>query len=106
MQVLDGLMVVVAVLSGMAGGIFFTFSNFVMPALGRLPKAHGVAAMQGINITVINPGALGIMLGTGLIALAGGVLAVVDAEGRPCNAEFLHLYYKTVKYPFSTLSRI
>lgn len=81
MPVLEGLMVAVAVLSGMAGGIFFTFSNFVMPALGRLTKAHGVAAMQAINIMVINPAALGVMLGTGLVALAGAVLAAADAEG-------------------------
>jgi uncharacterized membrane protein len=36
-------------------GVFFAFSNFVMNALSRLPPAQGIAAMQSINITVINP---------------------------------------------------
>lgn len=81
MQVLDGLSVATILGSGMSAGIFFTFSNFVMPALARLPKPQGVAAMQSINITVINPLALGTMLGTGALALAAAALGVVDAEG-------------------------
>ena len=32
-------------------GVFFTFSGFVMPALGRLPAPQGIAAMQAINVT-------------------------------------------------------
>ncbi len=35
-------------------GVFFAFSTFVMSALARLPPAQGIAAMQSINITVIN----------------------------------------------------
>ena len=41
--------------SAASGGIFFAFSTFVMRALGQLPPAQGIAAMQAINITVINP---------------------------------------------------
>ena len=37
------------------GGVFFAFSNFVMPALARLPAAGGIAAMNSINVTVITP---------------------------------------------------
>ena len=40
---------------GLVGGIFFAFSAFVMKALNRLPPAQGIAAMQSINVTVINP---------------------------------------------------
>ncbi|MDA1128860.1 MAG: DUF1772 domain-containing protein [Chloroflexi bacterium] len=40
---------------GLVAGIFFAFSTFVMKALARVPAAHGNAAMQAINITVINP---------------------------------------------------
>ncbi|WP_367265416.1 hypothetical protein [Polaromonas sp.] len=60
--------------SGVVAGIFFAFSSFVMSALGRLPPAQGVAAMQSINETVINPGFLLVFFGTGLacLALAGG----------------------------------
>ena len=81
MQALDWLTIAVVLGSGTAGGIFFTFSNFVMPALARLPKAQGVAAMQQINITVINPLALGVMLGTGLITLAAAVGALLNRDG-------------------------
>jgi uncharacterized membrane protein len=40
---------------GLIAGVFFAFSVFVMHALGRLQPALGIAAMQSINITVINP---------------------------------------------------
>jgi len=44
-----------AVGAGLVAGIFFAFSTFVMKALDRLPPAQGIAAMQSINVTVINP---------------------------------------------------
>ncbi len=50
--------------SGLVGGVFFAFSTFVMGALGRLPAAHGIAAMQSINVVVINPLFLGAFIGT------------------------------------------
>lgn len=58
---------------GAIGGVFFAFSNFVMRALARLPHPHGIAAMQAINITVLNPLFLGIFVGTALLSagLAG-----------------------------------
>ena len=40
---------------GLTGGVFFAFSTFVMSALARLQPAQGIAAMQSINITAINP---------------------------------------------------
>jgi uncharacterized membrane protein len=52
---------------GLIGGVFFAFSSFVMKALARLSPAEGIAAMQSINIAVINPLFLGVFLGTGLI---------------------------------------
>ena len=65
---------VAAIGSGLVAGIFFAFSSFVMAALGRIPAESGIAAMQSINITVINPGFMLPFLGTGLVclALAGG----------------------------------
>jgi hypothetical protein len=41
--------------SALIGGLFFAFSAFVMRALGRLPPAGGIAAMQSINVAVLNP---------------------------------------------------
>ena len=49
---------------GLIAGIFFAFSTFVMKALGLLPPAQGVAAMQSINVAVINPWFLTPFLGT------------------------------------------
>ncbi|GAX42674.1 hypothetical protein NIES4075_36770 [Tolypothrix sp. NIES-4075] len=40
---------------GLVAGVFFAFSTFVMNALSRLQPAQGIAAMQSINITAINP---------------------------------------------------
>ena len=49
------LILLVSIGSGLSGGIFFAFSTFVMQALAKLPSSQGIAAMQAINITVINP---------------------------------------------------
>jgi uncharacterized membrane protein len=50
---------------GLIAGVFFAFSSFVMSALARLQPAQGIAAMQSINITVINPLFMAAFLGTG-----------------------------------------
>ena len=55
--------------SGLIAGVFFAFSAFVMKALVRLPPADGMAAMQSINITVLNPWFLGVFLGTAVICV-------------------------------------
>ncbi len=39
---------------GLVAGVFFAFSTFVMKALGQLPPAQGIAAMQSINVAVLN----------------------------------------------------
>jgi uncharacterized membrane protein len=44
--------------------MFFAFSTFVMKALGVLPPVQGIAAMQSINVAVINPWFLTPFLGT------------------------------------------
>lgn len=61
---------VAAISSGLVAGIFFAFSTFVMAALGRLPPEQGIAAMNSINITVINPLFMLAFMGTGVLCLA------------------------------------
>ena len=63
--------VAVSALLGAAvvGGIFFAFSNFVMKALNRLPAAESVAAMQSINVVVLNRWFLGVFMGTAALSL-------------------------------------
>ncbi len=59
--------------SGLSAGIFFAFSTFVMKALAQQPPAQGIATMQSINITVINPWFMTVFLGP---ALAGILLTI------------------------------
>ena len=61
---------------GLIAGAFFAFSSFVMGALGKLPASQGIAAMQSINVVVINPIFLGVLFGTAGLALFLGFGAV------------------------------
>lgn len=54
---------------GLVAGVFFAFSTFVMSALGRLPAIQGIAAMQSINTTVINPWFMLAFLGTAIACI-------------------------------------
>jgi len=78
----------------LVGGIFFAFSNFVMKALFRIPAPSGIAAMQAINVTVLNPLFLALFFGTAalcvlllflrwesLSALGGAVLYLIGTIG-------------------------
>jgi uncharacterized membrane protein len=58
-------------------GVFFAFSSFVMKALVRLPVAQGIAAMQSINVAVINPWFLTVFLGTAAACAAVVVLSLL-----------------------------
>ncbi|MDO6762586.1 DUF1772 domain-containing protein [Agarivorans sp. 1_MG-2023] len=64
------LLLLAAITSGVVAGIFFAFSNFVMPALARLTNEQGLAAMQSINVTVLNPGFFMVFIGSALLSLA------------------------------------
>jgi uncharacterized membrane protein len=54
-------------------GLFFAFSVAVMRALARRPAAEGMAAMQAINVAILNPLFLASFVGT---AAACAVVAV------------------------------
>ena len=62
---------------GLIAGVFFAFSTFVMAALAQQPPAQGIATMQSINITVINPWFMTVFLGTGVSCLFLGVSSVL-----------------------------
>jgi len=63
------LTLVAALGCGLMAGLFFAFSVSVMPALGRLPAAQGMAAMQTINAAILNPLFLPTFLGTAAACL-------------------------------------
>jgi uncharacterized membrane protein len=60
---------------GLIAGVFFAFSTFVMPALARLQPTQGIAAMQSINITAINPLFMLALFGTAVACLLLGISA-------------------------------
>lgn len=76
MSALDLLTLICAIGSGLIAGFFFAFSICVMGALGKLPPAQGVAAMQSINVVVINPWFLTAFFGTALLCVVAIVVAL------------------------------
>ncbi len=62
--------------SGLAGGVFFAFSTFVMDGLGRLPDRDGLAAMQQLNKAAPTPAFMALWLGTAAWCVAAAVSAV------------------------------
>ncbi len=69
-DLLFALTLVSALGCGLVAGVFFAFSGFVMKALARLPSAQGIAAMQSINVVVINPLFMVALFGTALACVA------------------------------------
>lgn len=59
---------------GLIAGVFFAFSTFVMKALSRLPSGEGIAAMQSINVTVLNPWFMVAFFGTA-VACVGALIS-------------------------------
>ncbi len=77
MNLVTTVLAVVAMLgSALIGGVFYAFSSFIMKALARMPTEEGIAAMQSINIVVINASFLGAFIGTAVISLMLAVLAI------------------------------
>ena len=75
--------VLAAVGSGLMAGLLFAFSNFVMKALTRLPAEQGMAAMQLINVTIINPVFLLLFLGTAVLCAVLALYAVLQRQSTP-----------------------
>lgn len=72
------LIIVAAAGSGVVGGIWFTFSTFVMKALARLPAEHAIAAMQSINVVVLNSIFFLAFFGTGAVSAALAIVALLQ----------------------------
>ena len=73
---------------GLIAGVFFAFSTIVMKALGRLPPAQGVGAMQTINIVVINPWFMTAFFGTALLCIVE-LIAAFRAWQEPASPYLL-----------------
>jgi uncharacterized membrane protein len=66
--------------TGVAAGIFYAFSSFVMAALARLQPGHGTAVMRSVNVTVINVSFMLVFLGTALLCLVLGAVLMFWAS--------------------------
>jgi uncharacterized membrane protein len=64
--------------SGLIAGTFFVFSVAIMESLRRLPVNEGMAAMQSINVVILNPLFLGVFIGTALISLILAVFSLLS----------------------------
>ena len=69
-----------AIGSAVIAGVLFVFSVCIMRALGALPPAQGIAAMQMINVTILNPWFLSIFVGTATACAI--VLGLTIARGE------------------------
>lgn len=54
-DLVPALTIAAAVSSAVLTGVLFAFSTSVMPALASRPPAEGMAAMQAMNRTILNP---------------------------------------------------
>jgi uncharacterized membrane protein len=67
-RIATALTFIAALGSGLMAGLFFAFSNSVMAAFGRLPPANGIAAMNAINVTILNGVFFSVFMGTAIIS--------------------------------------
>ena len=77
---LTGVTTAAALGSGLAGGVFFAFSSFVMPALRRLPHGQGIAAMQSINRQAPTPVFMTLLFGTAALSAGLGVHSLLHRD--------------------------
>ena len=76
----DLLLLVCALGSALIGGVLFIFSVCIMRALGTLPPAQGIRAMQAINVVIINPWFLTVFAGTAVLCLAAVVWTIAAGQ--------------------------
>src|ERR1051325_8444711 len=86
-QVLYTIVFLSALGASVPGGVCFAFSSFVMRALDRLPPREAIAAMNSINITVINPLFMAMLFGTGVLCAVD--IAIALRYWAPVGAGYL-----------------
>ena len=74
-KLLFGTTLVAALGTGLIAGVFFIFSVAIMRALERVPG--GMAAMQSINVVIINPMFIGVFMGTAVLCLVLAVASIM-----------------------------
>jgi uncharacterized membrane protein len=67
---------------GLMAGVFFAFSAFVMKALAFLPPREGIAAMQSVNVTVLNPLFFSVFFGTAAVCIFAVISSLLRWHDR------------------------
>ncbi|MET1004234.1 MAG: anthrone oxygenase family protein [Propionibacteriaceae bacterium] len=70
-----------AVSTGLMSGVFYSFSTSVMRALAKLPAPQGIAAMQAMNVSIVNPLFLLVLVGSTISCVA--LLVTAPFSGAP-----------------------
>ena len=68
------------VLLGAVYGVFFAYSNSVVPGLDRGEQEHAATAMRGMNVAIINPRFLATFVGPVVTSAATGFLLLALDE--------------------------
>lgn len=86
---MSGLLFVIVALaalgSALMAGFFFAFSAVTMQALGRISSERGIAAMQSINVVVLNPWFFTAFFGTAAICVVLAAYSMLDWESPRSN---------------------
>jgi uncharacterized membrane protein len=75
-----GLTLAAAIGAGLSAGVFLAFSTFIMKALGRLPAAQGIAAMQAINRAAPAPLFMLALFGTAALCIPLAIWAFTELD--------------------------
>jgi uncharacterized membrane protein len=76
-MLIAGLLWFSAIGCGLLAGLYFAFSAFIMTALGRIGQAAGIAAMNAINIAIVQSLFMPIFLATSAASAALAVIALL-----------------------------
>ncbi len=80
--------------AGMMAGLFFAFSFFIMTAFSRLPPAGGIAAMNSINVAILNPWFFALFFGTA----AGSLVLAISSLLKWGEAGSMYLLIGSALY--------
>jgi len=66
------------VLTAAVSGVFFAYSNSVVPGLDKVRPEQAITAMNSMNRTILNPLFLSTFVGPPVAAVLSGILILVD----------------------------
>jgi uncharacterized membrane protein len=85
MTLIDILLVIAIIGTGVVAGVFFAFSGFVIQGIGRLPATDAARVMREINVTAVRAPLMLAIFGTALVV---AVLAVFGLLGAPESGQW------------------